>query len=56
MKDPLGSIALFYNPFIGDGNSSAHRKLCKINVYGPTKLIEKEEDIRHVMKRMGSQL
>ena len=48
--------SLFYNPFIGDGDSSAYRDLCNINVYGPAKLIEKEEYIGHVVKRMGLQL
>ena len=47
---------MFYNRFTGDGNSSAYTKLCKINLYGQTKLIEKEEDIGHVIKRMVSQL
>ena len=47
---------LYYNPFVGDGDSSAYRELCKSNVYGPTKVIQKEEDIGHVSKRMGSQL
>ena len=45
-----------YDSFIGDGDSSAYRELCKINVYDPATLIEKEEDIRNVIKRMGSQL
>ena len=31
--------SLLYDPFIGDGDSSAYRERCKINVYGPTKLI-----------------
>ena len=48
--------SLYYDPYIGDGDSSAYRELCKTNVYGPSKLIEKEEDIGHVIKRMGSQL
>ena len=47
---------MLYDLFIGDGDSLAYRKLYKINVYGPRKLIEKEEDIEHVIKRMGSQL
>ena len=46
---------LFYNPLIGDGDSLACKKLCKINLYSPIKLIEKE-DIEHVIKRMDSQL
>ena len=49
----VGNQSLFYNPFFGKGDSLAYRELCKINVYGPTKLIEKEEGVRHVIKRMG---
>lgn len=48
--------SLLYNPFIGDSDSSAHRELWKINVYGPTKLTPDEEEIRHTVKRMGSPL
>ena len=47
---------MFYNPFIGGGDSLVYRELCKINLHGLTKLIEKEEDIRHIIKRLGSQL
>lgn len=47
---------LFYDPFVGDGDSSAYREVCQTQVYGPTKLINKEEDICHVIKRMGTQL
>lgn len=48
--------SLLYNPFIGDSDGSVHRELCKINVYGPTKLTPDEEEIRHTAKRMGSPL
>ena len=51
MKDQLRS-----NPFIRDNDSLSYRDFRKINVYVPTKLIEKEEhviDIGHVIKRMG---
>ena len=41
---------MFYNPFIGGGDSLVYRELCKINLHGLTKLIEKEEDIRHIIK------
>ena len=47
---------LLYDPFIGDGDSSAYNEVCKLQVYGPTKLIGKEEDIGHVIKRMGNHL
>ena len=48
--------SLFYDPFIGDDDSSADRELCKTNASDPTKLIQKEENIGHTIKRMGSQL
>ena len=47
---------LYYDPFVGDEDSSAYREVCKSQVYGPTKLVGKEEDICHVTKRMGTQL
>lgn len=45
---------LCYDPFVGDGDSSAYREVNKMQVYGPTKLIGKEEDIGHCIKRAGS--
>ena len=45
-----------YDPFIGDGDSSAYNEVCKMQVYGPTKIPGKEEDIGHVTKRMGNHL
>ena len=56
MKDPLRSIALLFNPFIGDGDSSMHRELCKIKIDRPIKLIEKDGNIGNAIKRMDSQL
>ena len=47
---------LYYDPFVGDGDSSSYREVCKAQVYGPTKVIGKEEDICHVTKRMGTNL
>ena len=44
---------LYYDPFIGDGDSSAHPDICRNQVYGPTKIVSKKEDIRHITKRMG---
>ena len=46
--------SLYYDPYIGDGDSSSYREVCKAQVYGPAKLIDKEEDIGHVTKRMGT--
>lgn len=51
MKDQLRS-----NPFLRDNDTLSYRDFRKINVYVPTKLIEKEEhliDIGHVIKRVG---
>lgn len=47
---------LMYNPFVGDGDSSAFREVSKLKVYGPTKTLQKEEDTGHVTKRMGNHL
>ena len=50
----LSLISVFYDPFIGDGEVPSYRKLSIINTYGPAKLIEKEEDIGYVIKRISS--
>ena len=47
---------LRYNPFVGDGDSSAFRTVTKAKPYGEDFTIEKEECIGHIQKRMGSQL
>ena len=47
---------LYYDPYIGDGDSSSYREICNLQVYGPTKLVGKEEDVGHVTKRMGTNL
>ena len=47
---------LRYDPYVGDGDSSSYRAECKAAVYGPTKLVGKEEDVGHVIKRMGTNL
>ena len=44
--------SLFYDPFIGDGDSSGYREFYNINVRDPTKLIEEEEDTGHAIKRI----
>ena len=45
---------IFYDPFIGDGDSSAYRIVVKEAIYGPWKTVQKEECINHVAKRIGS--
>ena len=55
MKDPLRSIAYFTIHLL-ETVIVQLIELCKIDVYGPTKLIEKEQDIGHVIKIMCSQL
>ena len=52
----VATRGIYYDPFIGDGDSSSYREVVKSQVYGPTKLIGKEEDVGHVTKRMGSSL
>ena len=49
---------LRYNPFVGDGDSSAFRRVTKAKPYGEDFTIEKEECIAlgHIQKRMGCQL
>ena len=52
---------LYFDPYIGDGDSSLYREVCKLSVYGPTKMIWKDSghvshDSSHVIKRMGTQL
>ena len=47
---------IFYDPFIGDGDSSSYQSVVKEAIYGPWKTARKEECINHVAKRMGSGL
>lgn len=47
---------LYYDPFIGDGDSLAYRSGCNENVHGPTKSIQKKECINYMAKRMGTGL
>ena len=44
---------IFYDPFIGDGDSSTYQSVVKEAIYGPWKTVRKEECINHVAKRMG---
>ena len=46
-EKPVDKYNFFYDPFIEDSDSSAYRQLCKINVFCPKKLFEKEERIGH---------
>ena len=45
-----------YNPFIGDGDSSAYSMVEKTMPYGPLCTVEKRECVNHVTKRMGTNL
>ena len=45
-----------YNPFVGDGDCKSYTKICKLQPYGPTVYIPKEDCIAHVSKRMGTAL
>ncbi|XP_013398023.2 uncharacterized protein LOC106164605 [Lingula anatina] len=47
---------LRYNPFVGDGDSSAFRRVQREQPYGPEVALVKEECVGHVQKRMGSRL
>ncbi|XP_013404174.1 uncharacterized protein LOC106169300 [Lingula anatina] len=47
---------LRYNPFVGDGDSSAFRRVQQEQPYGPDIEIRKEECIGHIQKRMGTRL
>ena len=47
---------LRYSTLIGDGDSSAYSRVCKEMPYGPDRIVEKEECVGHVMKRMGTRL
>ena len=47
---------IFYDPFIGDGDSSTYRSVVKEAIYGSWKTVRKEECINHVAKRIGSGL
>lgn len=55
-KRSVEKNSLYYDPFVGDGDSSSYREVCREQVYGPTKTIGKEEDICHVTKKMGTNL
>jgi hypothetical protein len=47
---------LRYNPYVGDGDSKSYLRVVKAQPYGPTFVIEKEECIGHIQKRMGTRL
>ena len=47
---------IFYDPFIGDEDSSTYRSVVKEAIYGPWKTVRTEESINLVAKRMGSRL
>ena len=45
-----------YNPYIGDGDSSAYSRVDRERPYGACFFIEKQECVNHVTKRMGTSL
>ena len=45
-----------YNPFIGDGDSKAYRRVEQEKPYGEDFTVRKEECVGHVQKRMGTNL
>ena len=47
---------IHYNPFIGDGDSSAYSTIDRERPYDPTVFIKKEECINHVTKRIDTNL
>ena len=52
----IAKYKLRYNPFIGDGDSKAYKRVLKDKPYGDDFHIEKEECIGHIQKRMGTRL
>ena len=62
----LGTIEIFkrsskeklvrYNPFVGDGDSSAFTRVCKIKPYGNECCHDKDECRVHVTRMMGRAL
>lgn len=49
-------IAIRYNPFVGDGDSKAFRRITSEKPYGEAFEHDKEECIGHIQKRMGTRL
>ena len=47
---------IFFDPFVGGGDSSAYQSVVKEAIYDPWKTVRKEECINHVAKRMSSRL
>ena len=45
-----------YNPFMGDGDSTAYSTVDRERPYSPTVVIKKEECVNHITKRMGTNL
>ena len=52
----LAKYKLRYNPFIGDGDSKAYKRVVRDKPYGDDFHIEKEECVGHIQKRMGTRL
>ena len=47
---------IWYNPFIGDGDSSSYSARDKLRPYEPMYNIEKSKHMNHVTKHMGTNL
>ena len=52
----LEKHAIRYTPYVGDGDSKSYVEVCKLQPYGPSFFIPKEDCIAHVSKRMGTAL
>ena len=48
--------SLRYMTMVSDGDSKSYDQVCQAGVYGKDKLVEKEDCINHVSKRMGTAL
>ena len=54
-KRSVATKCLLYTKYLGDGNSKAFQDVVAANIY-PGNVIEKDECIGHVQKRVGARL
>eukprot|EP00795_Rhopilema_esculentum_P016781 gene16781-8241_t len=52
----INKYSLRYMTMLSDGDSKAHKELVRSKVYGDEYIVEKEECVNHVAKRMGTAL
>ena len=52
----IKKYSLRYMTMLSDGDSKAHKELVRSKVYGDEYIVEKEECVNHVAKRMGTAL